>query len=114
MPPPPPTSKEQVEVLTSLLNSKGLEAGALLDAIQKLAADKKAAGKIPGPDQDEMGRKDFQDKEFLNPGMTDARIYKNGQTKSRSWYLRVKTPGQTPFIKGLGRDVTSREQAIVA
>ena len=114
VPPPPPTSKEQVEVLTSLLNSKGLDAEDLLDAIQMLAAAKKAAGKVPGPDQDEMGRKVFQEKEFLYPGLTDAWIYRNGQTKSRSWYLRVKTPGQPPFVKGLGRDVNSREQAIVA
>ena len=114
VPPPPPTSKEQVEVLTSLLNSKGLDAGDLVDAIQMLAAAKKAAGKVPGPDQDELGRKVFQDKEFLYPGLTDAWIYRNGQTKSRAWYLRVKTPGQPPFVKGLGRDVISREQAIVA
>ena len=33
---------------------------------------------------------------------------------SKSWYLRVKTPGQPPFIKSLGRNVQSREQAIVA
>ena len=62
-----------------------------MDAIQMLAAAKKAAGKVPGPDQDEMGRKVFQDKEFLYPGLTDAWIYRNGQTKSRAWYLRVKT-----------------------
>ena len=113
-PPPPPISKDQVEVLTSLLDSKGLDAGDLLDAIQLLASAKKAAGKVPGPEKDEKGKKHYQEKEFLYPGMSDAFIYRNGQTASRSWYLRVKTPGQPPFIKSLGRDVHSREQAIVA
>ena len=113
-PPPPPISKDQVEVLTSLLDSKGLDAGDLLDAIQLLASAKKAAGKVPGPEKDEQGKKHYQEKEFLYPGMSDAFIYRNGQTASKSWYLRVKTPGQPPFIKSLGRGVHSREQAIVA
>ena len=110
----PPISRDQVEVLTSLLESKGLDAGDLLDAIQMLAAAKKAAGKVPGPDQDQEGRKHYQEKEFLYPGITDAWIYRNGQTKSRSWYVRVKSPGQPPFIKSLGKNVVTREQAMVA
>lgn len=111
---PPPISRDQVEVLTSLLSSKGLDAGDLIDAIQMLAAAKKAAGKVPGPDKDQQGRKHYQEKEFLYPGITDAWIYRNGQTKNRSWYVRVKSPGQPPFIKSLGRNVLTREQALVA
>ena len=113
MAPPPPISKDQVEVLTSLLESKGMDAGDLVDAIQMLAAAKKAAGKVPGPDEDELGRKVFQEKEFIYPGLTDSWIYRNGQTKGRSWYLRVKSPGQPPFVKALGRQVVTREQALV-
>lgn len=114
MTPPPPISRDQVEVLTSLLDSKGLDAGDLLDAIQLLASAKKASGKVPDASADESGRKIFQEKEFIYPGITDAWIYRNGQTKSKSWYLRVKSPGQTPFVKSLGRNVQTREQALVA
>ena len=84
MAPPPPISKDQVEVLTSLLESKGIDAGDLVDAIQMLPAAKKAAGKIPGPDEDDQGRKHYQEKEHIYPGLTDAWIFRNGQTKSRS------------------------------
>ena len=114
MTPPPPISRDQVEVLTSLLDSKGLDAGDLLDAIQLLASAKKASGKVPDESADESGRKIFQEKEFIYPGITDAWIYRNGQTKSKSWYLRVKSPGQAPFVKALGRNVQTREQAMVA
>ena len=55
MTPPPPISRDQVEVLTSLLDSKGLDAGDLLDAIQLLASAKKASGKVPDESADESG-----------------------------------------------------------
>jgi len=44
--PPPPINREQVEVLTSLLDSKGLDAGDLVDAIKMLADAKEKAGKV--------------------------------------------------------------------
>lgn len=105
----PPVSREQVEVLTSLLNSKGLEAGDLLDAIQMLADAKQKAGKVPSPD--EMGKKVVGDKEFLYAGFTDAWIYRNNKTQGRNYYLRVKEKGKTPFVKSL--DTADRSEALV-
>ena len=112
MVPPPPISKDQVEVLTSLLESKGLDAGDLIDAIQVVAAAKRAAGKVPPASADEEGRSYYLNKELIFPGIPDAFVFQNGQTKSRSWYLRVKQPGKPPFLKSLGRSVTTREMAV--
>jgi integrase len=107
--PPPPINREQVEVLTSLLDSKGLDAGDLLDAIKMLADAKAKAGKVPSPD--EQGMKLVGDKEFLYAGFTDAWIYRNNKTQGRNYYLRVKEKGKTPFIKSL--DTPDRSEALV-
>ena len=110
MTPPPPINREQVEVLTSLLDSKGLDAGDLVDAIKMLADAKEKAGKVPSPD--EMGMKVYGDKEFLFAGFTDAWIYRNNKTQSRNYYLRVKEKGKSPFVKSL--DTADRSEALVS
>ena len=97
MTPPPPINREQVEVLTSLLESKGLDAGDLVDAIKMLADAKAKAGKVPAPD--ELGMKVYGDKEFLYAGFTDAWIYRNNKTQGRNYYLRVKEKGKSPYVK---------------
>ncbi len=110
MTPPPPINKEQVEVLTSLLDSKGLDAGDLVDAIKMLADAKEKAGKVPSPD--DQGMKVYGDKEYLFAGFTDAWIYRNNKTQSRNYYLRVKEKGKTPFVKSL--DTQDRSEALVS
>ena len=109
LPPPPPINKEQVEVLTSLLDSKGLDAGDLLDAIKMLADAKAKAGKVPSPD--EQGMKVYGDKEYLFAGFSDAWIYRNNKTQGRNYYLRVKEKGKTPYVKSL--DTQDRSEALV-
>lgn len=110
MTPPPPINREQVEVLTSLLDSKGLDAGDLLDAIKMLADAKAKAGKVPAPD--EQGMKVYGDKEYLFAGFSDAWIYRNNKTQSRNYYLRVKEKGRSPFVKSL--DTQDRSEALVS
>ena len=110
MTPPPPINREQVEVLTSLLDSKGLDAGDLVDAIKMLADAKEKAGKVPSPD--DQGMKVYGDKEYLFAGYTDAWIYRNNKTQSRNYYLRVKVKGKTPFVKSL--DTQDRSEALVS
>jgi len=107
--PPPPINKEQVEVLTSLLDSRGLDAGDLVDAIKMLADAKEKAGKVPAPD--EMGMKVYGDKEYLYAGFTDAWVYRNNKTQGRNYYLRVKEKGKTPYVKSL--DTQDRSEALV-
>lgn len=109
MTPPPPINREQVEVLTSLLDSKGLDAGDLVDAIRMLADAKEKAGKVPAPD--DQGMKVYGDKEFLFAGFTDAWIYRNNKTQGRNYYLRVKEKGKTPYVKSL--DTQDRSEALV-
>lgn len=109
MTPPPPINREQVEVLTSLLDSKGLDAGDLVDAIKMLADAKEKAGKVPAPD--ELGMKVYGDKEFLYAGFTDAWVYRNNKTQGRNYYLRVKEKGKSPYVKSL--DTPDRSEALV-
>jgi len=108
--PPPPINREQVEVLTSLLDSKGLDAGDLVDAIKMLADAKEKAGKVPAPD--DQGMKVYGDKEYLYAGFTDAWVYRNNKTQGRNYYLRVKEKGKTPYVKSL--DTQDRSEALVA
>ena len=110
MTPPPPINREQVEVLTSLLDSKGLDAGDLVDAIKMLADAKEKVGKVPAPD--DQGCRVYGDKEYLFAGFTDAWIYRNNKTQSRNYYLRVKEKGKTPFVKSL--DTQDRSEALVS
>ena len=107
--PPPPINRDQVEVLTSLLDSKGLDAGDLVDAIKMLADAKEQAGKVPAPDA--QGMKVYGEKEYLYAGFTDAWIYRNNKTKSRNYYLRVKEKGKPPFVKSL--DTADRSEGLV-
>ena len=109
MTPPPPINRDQVEVLTSLLDSKGLDAGDLVDAIKMLADAKEKAGKVPAPD--EQGMKVYGDKEYLYAGFTDAWVYRNNKTQGRNYYLRVKEKGKTPYVKSL--DTQDRSEALV-
>ena len=109
MTPPPPINREQVEVLTSLLDSKGLDAGDLVDAIKLLADAKEKAGKVPAPD--DQGMKVYGDKEYLFAGFTDAWVYRNNKTQGRNYYLRVKEKGKTPYVKSL--DTQDRSEALV-
>ena len=96
-------------MLTTLLDSKGLDAGDLIDAIQSLAAAKQKAGKVPAPD--DQGMKVYGEKEYLFAGFTDAWVYRNNKTASRNYYLRVKEKGKTPFVKSL--DTPDRSEALV-
>jgi integrase len=107
--PPPPVSRDQVEVISSLLDSRGLDAGDLVDAIRMLADAKQKAGKVPAPD--ELGMKVCGDKEYLYAGFTDAWIYRNNKTQGRNYYLRVKEKGKAPFVKSL--DTSERSEALV-
>ena len=109
MTPPPPVSRDQVEVISSLLDSRGLDAGDLVDAIRMLADAKQKAGKVPAPD--ELGMKVYGDKEYLYAGFTDAWIYRNNKTQGRNYYLRVKEKGKAPFVKSL--DTSERSEALV-
>ena len=110
----PTTSEgEQLSVLASLLDEKGLTASDLLDAINALANIKKREAEAAEKAAQTPERKIYQDKEFVYDTRTDVFIYRDGRTKSGRYYVRIydeKT--KKDYVKSLR--TSNRVEALAA
>lgn len=105
-----------INALSTLLESKGLDAGDLISAINTLATIKKR--EIEKQDKEEekaksKEKKIFVDKEFIFPTRTDCFIYKDGRTKSGRYYIRIYDE-KTKRVFSQSLRTTNRMEAWVA
>ena len=89
----PPEEQTNINALSALLETKGLDASDFIDVINALASIKKRdldkeerdAAKEEASNQ----KKIFVDKEFVYETRQDVFIYRDGRTKSGRYYVRI-------------------------
>ena len=100
-----PESNQSLQLLTALLESKGLDAGDLIDAINVVAKTKQRDKELADKALEKAKSKEtkfFKDKEYVYENRTDVFIYRNGNTKSGRYYVRIKDESRkTPFVQSL-------------
>ena len=100
-----PESNQSLQLLTALLESKGLDAGDLIDAINVVAKTKQRDKELADKALEKSKPKEtkfFKDKEYVYENRTDVFIYRNGNTKSGRYYVRIKDESRkTPFVQSL-------------
>jgi len=88
----PPDDEKNIDVLSALLQSKGLDASDFIDVINALSNIKKREqDKIEKEEEEEVEKENkiFKNKEFLYETRQDVFIYQDGRTKSGRWYIRI-------------------------
>ena len=88
----PPDEEKNIDVLSALLQSKGLDASDFIDVINALSNIKKREqDKIEKEEKEEVEKENkiFKNKEFLYETRQDVFIYQDGRTKSGRWYIRI-------------------------
>ena len=110
-----PESNQSLQLLSALLDSKGLDAGDLIDAINVISEVKKKDAELALKEVEKAKPKEtkfFKDKEFVYENRTDVFIYRNGNTKSGRYYVRIKDESRkTPFVQSLR--TSNRHEALV-
>ena len=88
----PPQPDPNINSLDTLLQSRGLDAGDLITAIEAIARIKQRDAikrEKEEHDRKKQQRKIFVDKEFVYETRQDVFIYKDGRTKSGRYYVRI-------------------------
>tara|TARA_Y100000004_G_scaffold69673_1_gene78234 strand:- start:948 stop:2549 length:1602 start_codon:yes stop_codon:yes gene_type:complete len=89
----PPEEQTNINALSALLETKGLDASDFIDVINALANIKQrdAAKEEKDAEKEEASKqkKIFVDKEFVYETRQDVFIYKDGRTKSGRYYVRI-------------------------
>ena len=89
----PPEEQTNINALSALLETKGLDASDFIDVINALANIKQrdAAKEEKDAEKEEASKqkKIFVDKEILYETRQDVFIYKDGRTKSGRYYVRI-------------------------
>ena len=110
-----PESNQSLQLLSALLDSKGLDAGDLIDAINVISEVKKKDAELALKEAEKKKPREtkfFKDKEFVYENRNDVFIYRNGNTKSGRYYVRIKDESRkTPFVQSLR--TSNRHEALV-